>query len=154
MKTVSQLDANGFFVGTTEADESPLEPGEYLIPGGCIDEPAPTIPEGHRARWAEGWVFEEIHVPEVLPEAAAAPLGATQQVTMRQARLALLDAGLLGDVLPAIDALPEPDRSVAKIEWEYSSHVHRHQAFVQSIGVALGLGGDQLDELFVKAAAL
>ena len=67
MKTVSQLDAQGFFVGTTEADESPLEPGEYLIPGGCVDAPAPTIPSGQRARWADGWAFEDIPAPEPDP---------------------------------------------------------------------------------------
>ena len=67
MKTVCQLDANGYFVGLTAADESPLEPGEFLIPGGCIDETAPTIPEGHRARWVEGWVFEEIHAVTAAP---------------------------------------------------------------------------------------
>lgn len=67
MKTVSQLDAQGFFVGTTEADESPLEPGEFLIPGGCVDAPAPTIPQGQRARWADGWVFEGVPAPEPEP---------------------------------------------------------------------------------------
>ena len=67
MKTVSQLDAQGFFVGTNEADESPLEPGEYLIPGGCVDAPAPTIPSGQRARWVDGWVFEDIPAPEPEP---------------------------------------------------------------------------------------
>ena len=61
MKQVSQLDQDGYFVGVTTADPSPLEPDVYLIPGGCIDEPAPTIPEGQRAKWDSGqWVFEDI----------------------------------------------------------------------------------------------
>ena len=38
MKQVSQLDQDGYFVGVTTADPSPLEPGVFLIPGGCIDE--------------------------------------------------------------------------------------------------------------------
>ena len=67
MKQVSQLDQDGYFVGVTTADPSPLEPDVYLIPGGCIDEPAPTIPEGQRAKWDNGqWVFEDI--PPEKPE--------------------------------------------------------------------------------------
>ena len=68
MKQVSQLDQDGYFVGVTTADPSPLEPGVYLIPGGCIDEPAPTIPEGQRAKWEGQWVFEDIPQPEPEPE--------------------------------------------------------------------------------------
>lgn len=75
-------------------------------------------------------------------------------VTMRQARLALLGAGLLQQVDLAIDALPEPQRSAARIEWDYSSEVHRDRAFVQQLGQALGLSDEQLDALFIQAAAL
>lgn len=77
-----------------------------------------------------------------------------QVVTMRQARLALLGAGLLTQVDAAIDALPEPQRSAARIEWDYSSEVHRSRAFVQQLGHALGLSDEQLDDLFTQAAAL
>jgi len=67
MKQVSQLNQDGYFVGVTTADPSPLEPEVYLIPGGCIDEPAPTIPEGKRAKWDNGqWVFKGI--PPEKPE--------------------------------------------------------------------------------------
>ena len=68
MKQVSQLDQNGYFVGVTTADPSPLEPGVFLIPGGAIDVPAPTIPEGQRAKWNGQWVFEDIPQPEPEPE--------------------------------------------------------------------------------------
>lgn len=77
-----------------------------------------------------------------------------QVVTMRQARLALLGAGLLTQVETAIDALPEPHRSAARIEWDYSSEVHRSRAFVQQLGSALGLTDEQLDDLFTQAATL
>ncbi len=75
-------------------------------------------------------------------------------VTMRQARRALLSAGLLSAVETAIDALAEPERSAARIEWEYSSEVQRHNGFVAQLGPALGLSDAQLDALFVSAAAL
>ena len=75
-------------------------------------------------------------------------------VTMRQARLALLGAGLLPLVDAAIAALPSPQREAALIEWDYSSEVHRDRAFVLTLAAALGLSAEQLDALFVVAASL
>jgi len=68
MKQVIQLDADGYFVGLTTADESPLEPGVFLIPAGAIDAPTPNVPEGQRAKWNGQWVFEDIPQPEPEPE--------------------------------------------------------------------------------------
>jgi hypothetical protein len=68
MKQVIQLDADGYFVGFTTADESPLEPGVFLMPAGAIDAPVPSIPEGQRAKWNGAWVFEDIPQPEPEPE--------------------------------------------------------------------------------------
>ena len=67
-KQVSQLDADGFFVGVTVADESPLEPGVFLLPAGAVDAPVPVIPEGQRAKWDGAWVIEDIPEPEPAPE--------------------------------------------------------------------------------------
>lgn len=80
--------------------------------------------------------------------------GVPQVVTMRQARLALLGAGMLGAVTTAINNLPEPDRSVATIEWEYSQEVNRNRALIQALGPLLGLSNEQLDGLFIMAATL
>jgi hypothetical protein len=63
-KLVSQLNENGYFVGITEADESPLEPGVYLFPAGTVDTPAPSTPENKIAKWDGVWVFEDILLPE------------------------------------------------------------------------------------------
>jgi len=60
MKQVVQLDSNGYFTGLTTADESPLEPGIFLIPANAIDAPVPTVPDGKRAKWNGTWVFEDI----------------------------------------------------------------------------------------------
>jgi hypothetical protein len=68
MKQVIQLDAEGYFVGFTTADESPLEPGVFLMPAGAIDAPTPSVPEGQRAKWEGQWVFEDIPQPEPEPE--------------------------------------------------------------------------------------
>jgi len=68
MKQVVQLDEDGYFFGMATADESPLEPGVFLIPGRCIDVAAPVVPSGKRAKWDGAWVFEDIPQPVVEPE--------------------------------------------------------------------------------------
>ncbi len=83
-----------------------------------------------------------------------APAEVVPTVTMRQARRALLAAGKLALVQPAIDALPEPDKSVAHITWEYSTEVQRTNPFVLSLAPALGLDDAGLDALFAAAAVL
>lgn len=50
-KPVYQYDISGIYVGQTEADESPLEPGVFLIPARCV-EMAPPEPVGDKwPRW-------------------------------------------------------------------------------------------------------
>lgn len=73
-KTVSQLDARGYFVGPAIAYESPLEPGIYLLPAGAIDARPPSkIPDGQRAKWNKRWEFEELPPAPPEPEEAAEP---------------------------------------------------------------------------------
>ena len=78
-----------------------------------------------------------------------------QSVTMRQARLALLRAGLLDDVDAAIAAIPDPvQRKAAEIEWEYAQTVDRSSPFTQQLAAGLNLTAEQLDALFTQAAGL
>lgn len=65
---VYQTREDGVFIGYVEADESPLEPGVFLIPRGCIIEEPPTFGEPNQARWDfdnEEWIIEPI--PEEPP---------------------------------------------------------------------------------------
>lgn len=71
-------------------------------------------------------------------------------VTMRQARLALLQSGLLGQVNAAVAVADE----ATKITWEFSSEVNRAHPFVSTIAAALNLTEAQLDGLFTLAASL
>jgi hypothetical protein len=76
------------------------------------------------------------------------------EVTMRQARLALLDAGLLSSVQTAINNLQEPAKTKAQIEWDYSNALQRDNSFVSVLGAALGLNETALDSLFIAASKL
>ena len=91
--------------------------------------------QAERAAWAQRQA-----VPEV--------------VTMRQARLALLGAGLLSQVDVTINAMPAPHDAALRIWWEYSTTVERNNATVLQLASALQLTSQQLDALFVQAAGL
>ena len=73
-----------------------------------------------------------------------------QVVTIRQARLALLQAGLLEAVEAAI---AQAEQSV-QIEWEYATEIRRAWPALVALQPTLGLTDEQVDELFVLAAGL
>lgn len=50
-KIVFQTDHLGIYVGEAIADQSPLEANVWLIPGGCVEEAPPAIPEHKAAHW-------------------------------------------------------------------------------------------------------
>ena len=106
----------------------------YLLPAG-------SVPIGDEEAQA---IIDAQQPPALIPAV----------VTMRQARLALLAAGKLSQVDAVIDSLPEPHKSAARIEWDYSSEVQRDRPFVKQIGAALGLTDEQLDQLFIEASKL
>lgn len=76
------------------------------------------------------------------------------QVSMRQARLALLSAGLLSQVDAAIQLLPEPAKTAALIDWEYAAVVQRSSGLVPAMGAALGMTEAEIDALFTLADTL
>lgn len=93
-------------------------------------------------------------VIEYGPPGVVVPNLVPSSVTMRQARLALLGAGKLDDVEAAIAALPEPQKTAAAIEWEYSNEVQRLNGFVSQLAPLLGMTEAEIDSLFIQAAAL
>ena len=73
-----------------------------------------------------------------------------QQVTMRQAQLALLSAGLLDDVGAVISAAGR----AAQLEWEYAAVVDRSNPAVAAVQQQQALTDVQIDDLFREAAKL
>jgi hypothetical protein len=76
-------------------------------------------------------------------------------ITAKQIRLALLGFGVSLDMIEsAINELPEPTRSYAKVTWEYATIFEREHPMIAGLGAQLGLTSEQIDYLFVEAAKL
>lgn len=97
-----------------------------------------------------GWTYDGTTWAAPAPIPTPVPTSAS----MRQARLALLQAGKLADVTTAINALPSPQKEAAQIEWEYATEVSRDSALMQQLATAIGLDDAALDALFTQAVTL
>jgi hypothetical protein len=103
---------------------------------------------------SEGVLHTRAEQEEAATEAARVA-SVPKSVTRRQAKQALLLAGLLGNVQPALDAIPDAtQRGLMQLEWDESLEFERSRPSLIAIGGALGLDGAALDQLFITAAAL
>lgn len=88
------------------------------------------------------WRNEQWEIVAAQPETPQVP----KFVSMRQARLALLQHGLL-DMFDAAMTTPQD-----RIWWDFSDIVERQNTMVLAKTVAVGLTPNQVDDLFVLAA--
>lgn len=163
---VYQTDRNGIFVGAAQADESPLEPGVYLVPAGCVLVPPPAIPAGFRAKWSgAAWLLEDASTG--LP---ADPGGLTPQqlrsgmsLTFAQLLIGLVEEQWITEdegrawrdrvALPApvttlIASLPASEQFAAETRAMAPSVVLRLDPLVVSLAAAQGKSAEQLDAFF------
>lgn len=96
------------------------------------------------AKEIQDWLSEG-NTPE---PADPIPTPEITQVTMRQARLALLQAGLL-DAVEAHVVTPEQ-----RIWWDYSTVVEKNNEVVNDVCTGLGITTEQVTQLFELAATL
>ncbi len=137
---VFQTDIDGVFVGKVHADPSPLEPGVFLIPAGCVQTPPPALVGAQFAQWdGQDWRVQT-------PPAPAEPLPPTTDQARAAASLAKIDfcrALYRAQILPAdlvVDAalgqwpapfaaaiahLSEAEQVDAKLAWAGAATVTR-----------------------------
>lgn len=109
---------------------------------GVLELPYTTTEEEWTARLAEYSADPSV---EVIPPS----------VTPRQIRQALVISGVsISSIEAAINSLPEPKKSLALIEWEYSTAFIRTNPLVSQIGLILSWNKAQLDDLWKLAGSL
>lgn len=85
---------------------------------------------------------------------APTPVPVPEAVTARQARLALLGAGVLPMVDAALAAIAGVEGEAARIEWEYALEIRRDSPLIGALAPMLGLTDGQVDDLFRAAEGL
>lgn len=106
------------------------------------------VPIGNRNDVLPGMIYEDGDF--IFKELPVVP----KSVTARQARLALLGVGLLQTVNMFLENMSGIEGESARIEWEYASEIQRHSPLVDTLGPALGLTSQQIDQLFIEAEKL
>lgn len=139
------LDDNNNILRISDLTDDPpqLAPQKSLRWLPVIDPPAEDGLQN--ATWR---VTADAVVREWVPATEHVPV----QVTMFQARAALIRAGLFA----AIDALIRglPADSLSFQAWEYGTHVPRSGTLVEALAREAGLTDAQLDDLFREAALI
>ena len=78
-----------------------------------------------------------------------------ESVTRRQAKVALLQAGLLDEVESGIEAITDPvTKRIAKLDWSEAQEFRRDWPLLNQLAVGMGITDGQLDELFRAAAGI
>ncbi|WRH62028.1 MAG: hypothetical protein RSE12_16900 [Fuscovulum sp.] len=114
------------------------------------------LPEDSEAQI--GWTYARKKFTAPPPPPPIIP----SSVTPRQARLALAWAAspdpayphMLGMVEALFDGLPEPQKTVAKISWEYSTVIERSNPLIAQLQTLVGLTDEEIDALFIAASKL
>jgi len=91
-------------------------------------------------------------LPELPPPGEVPPVPV--EVPLWSLRAACAIRGLLPLVSAGIASLPEPARTLATQQWEYSNWIERAHPLIEALGAGLGLGPEDLDDLFREAATL
>lgn len=90
------------------------------------------------------------------------PTSSIQPVTNQQLRSALVMRAFQQNkpelhpeaIRAYIDSLPEPNRSLALQQWEYSNEMLRNNPLVNSLATGLGLTSTDLDNIWIYAGTL
>lgn len=171
---IFQTDASGIWNGVAAtARPDPMVDGRFLIPAGCVTVEPPQLGPFQAAQYVNGawqvltdyrgtsyWLPDGskhtiVDVGQAPPDNALnapppPPPPKVTIVTMRQAQLALLSAGLLDSV----EAFIAQQNRAVQITWATASTVERDNPVVLGAQQALNLTSNQVDDLFTLAATL
>lgn len=165
----------GELVSTGLADESPMEPGVFLLPAFATNIAPPSFVDGFCPVFRDGgWSLVEDHRGEkwwdvngaeiVISELGKVPDGLSNVappppepappppaiVTPRQLRLALTKFGMR----QAVEDYVNTQDITVKDSWEYSSQFERTHPLILAAAAALGKAEADLDALFDLAKTL
>jgi hypothetical protein len=139
--------AQNVLAASADNNSTPYYDREIVLQGVTKVSAAALNGEKPPAWWEKLQKAYELTQAEAKAEAAK-----PKSVTMRQARLALLEAGLLDNVQDIIAGMQGSNGAAARIEWEYSSNMVRSQPLITAMAAALKLTDADVDALFLSAS--
>lgn len=89
MKIFHYHPITGVLLGEGQADESPLEPGVWLIPAHATTEEPPVVADGEQAVWLDGWQAQAIPAPPAAVQPEPQPIPVPQTPEEKLAALGL-----------------------------------------------------------------
>lgn len=157
------------YLGSTEADESPLEPGVFLIPADATTIAPPQQQAGFIRRFVEGaWGYSPIeepdaeptpdpepYVPETISDRQFFQVLANRQLITKAEALAAVSVGTLPAAMDALLAgMSEDDEFAARMLLQGATQFNRSHPLTQAFGAGFGMTPEQIDELWIEADAL
>ncbi len=106
-------------------------------------------PDTEVRRWLAEWCNAGGVITPFVSPTVPLPL-----VTARQLRLQLISMGItLNSIDALINAMSEPHRSIARVEWEYATTYSRTHPLVEQLAATLSLTNEQVDAAWLAAAS-
>jgi hypothetical protein len=163
---VYQTDPDGYYVRPVEADESPLEPGKFLIPAGAVEEEPPEAGPGEIQYW-NGYRWELVIKPS---DNNGTSVGNEEIITFRQFILEAYSRGWFteqeAEDLAARNSIPAILRNAvgsvlsgkqlvkARVTILTMTELHRHDSLLETLLEKLDIDDEQADRFFKEAAKL
>jgi len=140
----------GLPLGASQADESPLEPGVYLIPAHATPVAPPVSGSGDRVRWdGSDWRIEPIPVPEQ-------PAPPTLD-DLRMTKRSEVDAAYRYAISPVIDGYTEEERDSWSMQEAEARALQTDPAaptpLLSAIATARGISVADLANIVITKAA-
>lgn len=98
----------------------------------------------------DGWIYAN-DIDQAIAQFANL---AKSTITNRQCKLALLSINKYQAVIDFIDSMSEPQKTQAKIEWDYANEIERDNPLFLVVAAGIGLTSSEVDDLFELAKTL
>lgn len=98
----------------------------------------------------DGWIWAD-NIDSAIAQFANL---SKSSITNRQCKLALLSINKYQAVIDFIDTLTEPQKTQAKIEWDFANDIERDNPLFNIVAAGIGLTSSEVDDLFALAKTL
>lgn len=109
-----------------------------------------VLEDNHKVGAGFLWTGNTTFVPTEYVETDDDPVYVPPFVSARQARLVLLNAGLLANV----EAMIATQDEATKLTWEYATEFRRDDPLLLSLAENLNLTSEEIDNFFIQASGI